>query len=143
MMEKLTKEDIQKIALYIPFRVRFGAMLNPHRTWEKFYPAGLIGSIVIQRYDEESNSVEDRSDIGHPKNDDRPILYKLEDMTEVQCQAFIKLITYDPGLNSRQHLAELILNECSPDVFLYALSENFDMFGLISAGKAIDANTLQ
>lgn len=142
-MEKLTKEDIQKIALYTPFKVRIAPILSPNGFYGTFLAKGQIGSVIIESYDKNEHSIVDCSDINHPKNEDRPVLYRLEDMSEAQCQHFIKLIPYDPGLNSRKHLAALILNECNPSVFFYALSEHFDMFGLINDGKATDAKTLQ
>ncbi|WP_254562160.1 hypothetical protein [Dyadobacter diqingensis] len=142
-MEKLTQEDIRKISLYIPFRVRFGAMLNPQGMWERFYPAGQIGSTIIQSYDKKWNSVENCSDISNSKNDDRPILYKLEDMTDDQLKEIEKRFDIQSGFFNKDSMVQLMQRVVSLDVFLYALSEHLDLFGLISAGKAIDGNTLR
>ena len=142
-MEQLTKEDIQIISLYIPSKVAFGSFSKPANIRYRYRALGQIGSIIIESFNSDTRDLEDSSDIAHSGNDDRPILYKLEDMTDDECATFESLLKYDPGVRNRKELAEHILNECSPEVFLYALSHYFDLFGLIDKGHAINGNTFQ
>lgn len=137
-MVQLTKGDIQKISLYIPFGVEFAPMSMPGSITQRYRPCGQIGSLIIENYDQEENSVQDRSDISHPQNDDRPILHRLEDMTNQQYVNFVALIGPSSLEIPGDFLADYILDECSPSVFLYALSQKFDLFGLIEREQAID-----
>lgn len=134
----LTEADIQKIALYIPFGVRFSSMAQPRSFFSKFYGKGMIGTTVVSRYDEDMN-IEDSSDISCLENDDRPILRKLIDWTDEEFHYFISLkveADFSHDNSPQRQFLEY------PEAFFYALSKHFDVFGLISQGKAIDYNYL-
>lgn len=100
--------------------------------------------------------------------DVKPILRRLEDMTEEEAREFCKIET-EPFRHPTVEICEIRRNEiwyvdgsrCQGDgydemadlyiyfnqltakQFTYLLSKHFDMFGLIASGEAIDQNTLQ
>ena len=124
---KLTEEDIQKIALYVPFKVRFAG--DPFGV---YCAKGIIGTLVIERWDEESHDLWDTSDISHPKNGDLPILRRLDKMVTKEYKQFESLAANQPQITKYENLS------FQPDLMLYALQNHFDIFGLIDQGKAID-----
>lgn len=129
---KLTEEDIQKISLYIPFNVQFSD-LDDQSFWNTYRAKGIIGNIVIGRWDEEDQEILDSNDIGNDDNCSVPILRRLDKMVEKELREFVKLTAIDSQITKYSQLISI-----NPEIILYALKNHFDIFGLIDQGKAID-----
>jgi len=112
-------------------------------------------------YDIQTADMRDKEDedFAMPYNDDaddpariKPILRRLEDMTEVDARDFLKQAI--PGAEYVDHndfaviwksqgsRADIWFLHAPPAAFRYLLQQQFDLFGLIDAGLAIDAKTL-
>ena len=87
------------------------------------------------------------------QDDVRPILRKLKDMTEEDAKGLLSLINPSAIYNSHNELAVYYsapgvssgyypFDYGYPKQFHYLLSRGYDIFGLIPAGIAIDAKTL-
>lgn len=128
---KLTEEDIQKISLYVPFNVQFSDLDN-QSFWNTYRAKGIIGNIVVGRWDEEDQEIFDSCDIGNDENCSVPILRRLDKMVEKEYREFEKLGAMSGPITKYSALS------FHPEVILYALKNHFDIFGLIDQGKAID-----
>jgi hypothetical protein len=67
----------------------------------------------------------------------KPILRRLEDMTEEEICEYGKLV----GLRT-DGVHSVYINYDTPESFHYLLTRHFDLFDLIAAGLAVDAKTL-
>ena len=143
-MKELTPNDIQKISLYIPFKVAF-APLNQVSVMTRSYPVGIIESIVIASFDDFDSAREicESWDLLHHEMDERPVLRKLGNMTQHELEMFISLFDPESALSmyTRQDVCDCVMKRANPATFAYALSRHFDLFGLIDAGKATGLDT--
>jgi hypothetical protein len=83
--------------------------------------------------------------------DIKPLLRRLEDMTEGQARDFLKYA--NPGAEYITHNEHAVIWQSQgsrsglfflygpPSGFHYLLTQHFDLFGLIDAGLAVDAKT--
>lgn len=128
---KLTEEDIQKISLYVPFNVKFSD-LERQSFWTSYIAKGIIGSVVIGRWDEDDQEILDSDDIANHENNSVPVLRRLDKMVDAEYREFERLAAKQSQLTKYTQLC------FHPEVILYALKNHFDIFGLIDQGKAID-----
>lgn len=70
--------------------------------------------------------------------DDRPLLRRLEDMTEEEKREHHSLM-----FEGTDGVHQVVVMMETPDSFHYLLRQHFDLFGLIDAGLAIDAKNIE
>ncbi len=148
----------QILAMYLGYKVQYqysdGTTSLPLHHW-LIHSVDRDGFIVI------SDKFKQTVHCYISENRVKPILRRLEDMTEEEAKQFLKvcgetvptkkaLKTW--GWNGYRHwlrrddeyMRDLMsINLGTPEVWSYLLSKSFDLFGLIDANEAIDAKTLQ
>jgi hypothetical protein len=81
----------------------------------------------------------------------KPILRKLEDMTDDECMVVNEISPYFTKGTSERYIRErlycirdrIMYLHLIPEVFHYCLKQGFDIFNLINSGLAIDSKTLK
>lgn len=133
----LSKADIQKVALYIAFGVRFDR-LNSTSMLSSEPSVGFLGNTVIHKCDEDLE-LEDYTHLNHAQNVTAPALRLLENMTDEEFKDFEKLTMLHNV--TKQEMAEHVLKSLTPELLVYCLSKWFDLFNFVKDGKAVELET--
>jgi hypothetical protein len=110
-----------------------------------YYEAGKGKLVRIDIEDDETltvsgNTMHDKTQycVEADFDDAKPILRPLSSMTEAEAKE-LELADVQIGLLAFGHRLQMHM---TPDQFKLCLDKNFDLFGLIESGEAIDASTI-
>lgn len=121
---KLPLEATEYLHLYLPFKAAID--YNPVK-----YPNAGMGIDMVMGIDLRFNRVYTSNGTDHELKQIKPLLRPLSDMTEAEGKVLGNVVlNRDTGETN-----------CMSHQFAYLLSKQFDLFGLIPAGLAINSTT--
>jgi hypothetical protein len=139
-MKKLTKEDLQIIGMYLAFgELRFEPE-NCQSILESVTGKSLLDNDkLIIGYVAEDDEITHSARLLHPKNDIYPVLYRIEEMTQIPTDISEEFAKARKTLHDIEKIEDKV--KYFPQMAFAAtipFKYRFDIFGLINQGKAID-----